>query len=233
VWLVCKAATDHAASNRFGGPKLAIVWEISQGAMMARKGDARRPEERRRRVSSPTSQRQCPLTLCEQRKLSVFKCLLHACTVPTSYRLFVPAVTHDSMIRKLETHCVWPGLLLFTVNIVCTSASRPLLYTASTPAKPTAFECGKPNGSCEIDILVNRSVTCEKGPGWCQPGYYCCRNTTDSWGFSTGPELCKPIPKDCGKAGYPCCPSNTDAPHGRDTRREQRRLTWGRQLPLT
>lgn len=123
------------------------------------------------------------------------------------------------MVRKLQSHCVWLGLLLFTLTIVRPSASRPL-YTASTPAKPTAFECGKPNGPCGFDIPAN--VTCEKGPGWCQPGYYCGRNETDSWGGSSGPELCKPVPKECGKAGHPCCPSNTDAPHGKDTPREQR-----------
>jgi hypothetical protein len=100
------------------------------------------------------------------------------------------------------------------------SVSIQALVYCKTPAKPTAFECGKRNGPCGFDIPAN--VTCEKGPGWCQPGYYCGRNETDSWGGSSGPKLCKPVPKECGEAGHPCCPSNTDDPHGKDTPREQR-----------
>lgn len=46
------------------------------------------------------------------------------------------------------------------------------------------------------------------GAGWCEPGHFCGYEST-----TTEPSKCLPLPKDCGKAGQPCCPSNTDSPH--------------------
>jgi hypothetical protein len=46
------------------------------------------------------------------------------------------------------------------------------------------------------------------GAGWCEPGHFCGYEST-----TTEPSRCLPLPKDCGKAGQPCCPSNTDSPH--------------------
>lgn len=39
------------------------------------------------------------------------------------------------------------------------------------------------------------------------PGYYCAAEN------NTAPSKCLAIPADCGIAGNPCCPSNTEAPH--------------------
>jgi hypothetical protein len=66
------------------------------------------------------------------------------------------------------------------------------------------FECGKPNMPCGSAIPEGKK--CEKGPGWCEPGYFCGFETT-----TAEPSKCLPIPKDCGKAGNPCCPSNKGA----------------------
>lgn len=70
-----------------------------------------------------------------------------------------------------------------------------------------AFVCGAPNGPCGKDIPA--SVTCDKGQGWCQPGYYC--GSSDN--TMVGPSKCLEIPKDCGLPGKPCCPSNANRPH--------------------
>jgi hypothetical protein len=69
----------------------------------------------------------------------------------------------------------------------------------------TAFECGKPGALCGNSIPVG--VQCDNGAGWCEPGYFC--------GFSKGIKgsTCLLVPKDCGRAGNKCCPSNADKPH--------------------
>jgi hypothetical protein len=80
--------------------------------------------------------------------------------------------------------------------------SRVLLQSASN----ATFECGKPMGPCGTAIPAG--VTCDKGPGYCQPGYFC------GWEQNTGqPSRCLPLPAKCGTAGNPCCPSNTKTPH--------------------
>jgi hypothetical protein len=71
-------------------------------------------------------------------------------------------------------------------------------------ASPENFECGKPNMPCGLAIPEGNK--CEKGPGWCEPGYFCGFETT-----TAEPSRCLPIPRDCGKAGKPCCPSNKGA----------------------
>jgi hypothetical protein len=72
-------------------------------------------------------------------------------------------------------------------------------------ADSAALECGKPYALCGNSIPAG--VQCDKGAGWCEPGYYC--------GFSKDPRgtMCLPVPKDCGRAGNKCCPSNADKPH--------------------
>jgi len=75
-----------------------------------------------------------------------------------------------------------------------------------TAVDQQAFECGKALGPCGSAIPAG--VSCPKGPGYCQPGYFC------GWEKNTKePSRCLPIPNNCGKAGSPCCPSNTDSPH--------------------
>lgn len=80
-----------------------------------------------------------------------------------------------------------------------------LVVSACIAPSATAFACGKPGALCGNSIP--EGVQCNKGAGWCEPGYYCGRpkgtiNTT-----------CLPVPKDCGKAGKLCCPSNAVRPH--------------------
>lgn len=79
-----------------------------------------------------------------------------------------------------------------------------LLLLAVLGRPTAAFKCGQPNSPCGLDIPKN--VTCEKGPGWCEPGYHCSQE-------GPGGIQCLPVPKDCGKAGNQCCPSNADVPH--------------------
>jgi hypothetical protein len=82
------------------------------------------------------------------------------------------------------------------------SPHRVLLQSGSA----ASFECGKPMGPCGTAIPAG--VTCDKGPGYCQPGYFC------GWEQNTGePSKCLPVPAKCGQAGNPCCPSNTKTPH--------------------
>jgi hypothetical protein len=72
-------------------------------------------------------------------------------------------------------------------------------------------------------------VTCEKGPGWCEPGYYCgyrlnhdstyTGNTVESIQEIKSPDgdqRCRPL-GGCGQVGGECCPSNADAPHTNTT----------------
>jgi hypothetical protein len=72
-------------------------------------------------------------------------------------------------------------------------------------------------------------VTCEKGPGWCEPGYYCgyrlkhdstyTGNTVESIKEIKSPDgdqRCRPL-GGCGQVGGECCPSNADAPHTNTT----------------
>lgn len=67
---------------------------------------------------------------------------------------------------------------------------------------PENFVCGKPYMPCGSAIPEGKK--CEKGAGWCESGYYCGFEAT-----TAEPSKCLPLPKDCGKAGSPCCPSNT------------------------
>jgi len=99
---------------------------------------------------------------------------------------------------------VWiPSLFLLCLLWNC-QASRVL--QASTAVDQSAFECGKPLGPCGSAIPAG--VSCTKGPGYCQPGYFC------GWENNTKePSRCLPIPANCGKAGSPCCPSNADSPN--------------------
>jgi hypothetical protein len=53
---------------------------------------------------------------------------------------------------------------------------------------------------------------CLKGPGWCQKGFYCGRDYRRA-DQSDDSLRCLQAPPDCGKAGKPCCPSNTDTPN--------------------
>lgn len=71
-----------------------------------------------------------------------------------------------------------------------------------------AFDCGKPFAPC--GQAVPEGVKCEKGNGWCEAGHYCSSD-------KVAKAQCQPLPKDCGKAGSVCCPSNTDTPHTSDT----------------
>lgn len=71
-----------------------------------------------------------------------------------------------------------------------------------------AFECGAPSAPCGQAIPAG--VKCEKGKGWCQTGYFCSSE-------KVGKAQCQPVPKNCGKAGSVCCPSNTDTPHTAST----------------
>jgi hypothetical protein len=71
----------------------------------------------------------------------------------------------------------------------------------------SAFECGAPFALCGES--VPKDAKCPKGNGWCQAGHYC--------GLDKGQSKCLPMPKDCGKAGNVCCPSNTDTPHNAST----------------
>lgn len=80
------------------------------------------------------------------------------------------------------------------------------LQQQQNPPTPEPFECGKPMMPCGSAIPDGK--TCPKGAGWCQPGYFC-----GFEGSTTEPSRCLPLPKDCGTAGNPCCPSNTDSPH--------------------
>ena len=75
---------------------------------------------------------------------------------------------------------------------------------------PSKFECGKPYMPCGSAIPDGKK--CEKGAGWCESGFYCGYDAT-----TTEPSRCLPVPKDCGKAGQPCCPSNSDSPHSGST----------------
>jgi hypothetical protein len=76
----------------------------------------------------------------------------------------------------------------------------------------SAFECGAPFALCGED--VPKDAKCPKGNGWCQAGHYCASNKTRQ---DKGQSKCLPVPKDCGKAGNACCPSNTDTPHTAST----------------
>lgn len=76
-----------------------------------------------------------------------------------------------------------------------------------------AFECGAPGARCGAHLP--EGVSCERGAGWCQPGYYC-GYPLDRW-TSAQYITCQPVPEDCGPAGKPCCPSNADMPHTDET----------------
>jgi hypothetical protein len=80
-----------------------------------------------------------------------------------------------------------------------------LVLSACIAPAATAFECGKPHALCGNSIP--KGVQCDKGAGWCEPGFFC--------GFSRDSRgsTCLPVPKDCGRAGNKCCPSNADKPH--------------------
>jgi hypothetical protein len=111
--------------------------------------------------------------------------------------------------------------VLLTSCVLEASAFRLLLHASSARAGVFTFECGKPNGPCGNSIPAG--VLCEMGPGWCQPGYFCSKtNASNILRQQTAQELCLPVPKDCGKAGQPCCPSNTDAPHDKAAPQQQR-----------
>jgi hypothetical protein len=72
----------------------------------------------------------------------------------------------------------------------------------------TAFECGAPQAPCGRDIP--EGTTCPKGARWCTAGHYC--------GYEGDGSKCTPLPKNCGKAGYECCPSNAETPHTSTTK---------------
>lgn len=110
--------------------------------------------------------------------------------------------------------------LLFVCLQLCWAQPTASLASsaANAPAaSSTAFECGKPGSLCGADIPAG--ITCPKGPGWCQPGYYCGKEGSSVGGVSQ----CRLVPKDCGKAGKPCCPSNANTPHTSSTEKESRK----------
>ena len=86
-------------------------------------------------------------------------------------------------------------------------AARDLNQVKSSSAVQAGeFECGKPLGPCGAAIPAG--VTCPKGKGWCQAGYFC------GWEENALQQSrCLPLPEKCGTAGNSCCPSNTDSPH--------------------
>lgn len=47
----------------------------------------------------------------------------------------------------------------------------PLGITQARANSTAAFECGKPLGPC--DKAIPAGVLCDKGPGYCQTGYFC------------------------------------------------------------
>jgi hypothetical protein len=85
--------------------------------------------------------------------------------------------------------------------LICCIASTFLLSVAS-------FTCGAPLALCGRSIPAG--TTCPKGAGWCTAGHYC--------GYTNSSKVqCVPLPKNCGKAGNVCCPSNTRTPHTNST----------------
>jgi hypothetical protein len=72
-----------------------------------------------------------------------------------------------------------------------------------------AFTCGAPLAPCGENLPAG--TTCPKGAGWCTAGHFC--------GYAKGESKakCVPLPKNCGKAGNVCCPSNTKTPHTSET----------------
>lgn len=88
-------------------------------------------------------------------------------------------------------------------------AAVAMLLAAAAPAPVAAasfFVCGAPYAACGKAIPAG--VTCTKGPGWCAPGFFCGWNQT-----TAEASRCLPLPKDCGKVGKACCPSNYKTPH--------------------
>lgn len=111
-------------------------------------------------------------------------------------------------------------LLLASLCLVASARAPPrtlLQGTSSSTADKGAApcECGKPLGFC--GAYIPDGVTCEKGAGWCKAGHSCMEDKDDNRQLK-----CLPIPKDCGKAGQPCCPSNADGPHTKETPESER-----------
>lgn len=120
-----------------------------------------------------------------------------------------PLTIASMMLSKPQSSIIAASLVLLALSCPCCAAkatSRSLLLANET----AAFECGKPNTPC--GNAVPAGVTCSKGAGWCREGYYCGQEG------HTSPAKCLPVPKDCGKAGNVCCPSNAATPHKSDTR---------------
>jgi hypothetical protein len=121
--------------------------------------------------------------------------------------------------RSLRTGSLFISFLV-CLGLCCGQTTGPPAgRTADKPAaaaSSTAVECGKPGSPCGADIPAG--FTCPKGPGWCQPGYYCGKQGTSSSGVS----LCRPVPANCGKAGKPCCPSNAKTHHTSSTNKDDR-----------
>jgi hypothetical protein len=72
-----------------------------------------------------------------------------------------------------------------------------------------AFECGAPLAPCGEAIPAG--TKCPKGAGWCTAGHYC------GYPEDSSKAQCVPLPKNRGKAGYECCPSNAATPHTSST----------------
>lgn len=73
---------------------------------------------------------------------------------------------------------------------------------SSTSVHAASFACGKRGALCGASAPTG--VKCAKGPGYCDPGYFC------GWTFSDTNKTtaCMPVPKPCGTDGQSCCPGN-------------------------
>lgn len=103
--------------------------------------------------------------------------------------------------------------------MVCfTTSCAVLLAVIAVLQHAAAVEsnCGRPGdhcGSAPGGVVFG----CPGNPGFCQPGYYCGKDKR------SGDSKCMPVPKDCGKFGGPCCPSNAEKPHTSSTASDDRK----------
>jgi hypothetical protein len=131
----------------------------------------------------------------------------HAVLLPVSRNL--SAILHHPLSHCQSADPCCGKMLQLHICLLAVWLVSCCLYTANAvpPALPPAnatFECGKPLAPCGKALPAG--INCPKGAGWCAAGHYCGfpKNSTKA--------KCKPLPKNCGKAGYECCPSNAETP---------------------
>ena len=92
----------------------------------------------------------------------------------------------------MQPNCLVSFILLLGLLQVCSSA-RVTRSLSAVQQQSTSFECGKPYGPCGTGVPAG--VSCDGGPGFCQPGYFCAAEN------GTAPSRCLPVPANCGVAG--------------------------------